>query len=72
MSKRGTAMADVRALALGEHQAALWPLGQAGFLMRHGELALAIENARSYESTDRELDRTVDESSGWLLSRLGG
>jgi len=43
MSKRGTAMADVRALALGEHQAALWPLGQAGFLIRHGELALAID-----------------------------
>jgi len=29
--------------------------------MISSELALAIENARSYESTDRELDRTVDE-----------
>ncbi len=31
--------------------------------MISSELALAIENARSYESTDRELDRTVDELS---------
>ncbi len=29
--------------------------------MISSELALAVENARSYESTDRELDRTVDE-----------
>ena len=43
MSARGTAMEKVRALALDEDQAALWPLGQAGFLIRRGGLTVAID-----------------------------
>ena len=43
MSARRTAMPEVRALELGEDQAGLWPLGQAGFLIRQGELTVAID-----------------------------
>ena len=43
MSGHRTPIAEVRALVLGGDQAGLWSLGQAGFLIRHGELTMAID-----------------------------
>jgi L-ascorbate 6-phosphate lactonase len=43
MSGNKTAMAEVRALPLGDAQTALWYLGQAGFIIRHGDLTIAID-----------------------------
>jgi len=36
-------MEQIRALALEDGQAALWPLGQAGFILRQGDLTVAID-----------------------------
>jgi len=43
MSEGGAAMAGVRAFEPGRAQAALWSLGQAGYLVRGGGLTLAID-----------------------------
>lgn len=43
MSESETAMAEVRAFALSDGKAALWPLGQAGCLVRGGCVTVAID-----------------------------
>jgi L-ascorbate 6-phosphate lactonase len=43
MSEGGAAMDRVRGFSLNEDQAALWPLGQAGYLVRRGGLIVAID-----------------------------
>jgi L-ascorbate 6-phosphate lactonase len=43
MSNGGGAMAEVRGLALGDEQAALWPLGQAGFILRQGDVTAVLD-----------------------------
>jgi len=43
MSGTGGPMARVRAFVLSNGQAALWPLGQAGYVIRQGDLTLTID-----------------------------
>ncbi len=43
MSGPSRGMAETRAFALRGDQAALWPIGQAGFIIRQGDLTIAID-----------------------------